>query len=95
MGEYITRTFYPEGENSYDKGEEKRRAATKANEQAATLKQGGEMGVASALATGAVRPPATAEEQNAGIVGKLQSIFTSPSGVLGKAKTARKKLLGN
>jgi len=91
MGEYMTRTFYPEGENSYDKGEEKRRAATKRNEEAAARAKG----VEEALATGEVRPLPTEEEQNAGVIGKLQSIFTSPSGVLGKPKTAKKKLLGN
>lgn len=94
MGEYVSRTFYPEDIGSTgDKGEDKRRAQTKQNEANALLETGAEQGVASALASGKVRPPATSEEQNAGIVGKLQSIYTSPAGVLGKAKTASRKLL--
>lgn len=96
MGEYMTRVFYPsDGGSTMDKGEEKRRAQTKANEARVARERAAAEGVASALASGEARPPATPEEQNAGIVGKLQSIFTSPAGVLGKAKTGKRKLLGN
>jgi hypothetical protein len=93
MGEYFDRTFMPEGDDEWQSaGEQKRRAATKENEKQATLKTGAEQGVADALASGAVKK---VEDQTSsiGIVGKLQSIFTSPSGVLGKARTASRRLL--
>lgn len=94
MGEWVNRTFTPENiGDTGDKGENKRRAQTKANEEARLADESAKAGVESALATGAVRPPATKEEQNAGVVGKLQSIYTSAAGVLGKAKTATRKLL--
>lgn len=94
MGEWVDRTFTPEGENmAFSEGENKRRASTKQNEDVSAMDAAAKAGVASALASGEVRAPATSEEQNAGIIGKLQSIYTSPAGVLGKAKTASRKLL--